>query len=76
MEDNVSIGETPKTEQSINEEESKEFALIMKGGGAKGLAYVGALQVLEQYGYKFTWFVGTSAGAITAVLLAAGYTAD
>lgn len=70
------IKETPETEQLINEEESKEFALIMKGGGAKGLAYVGALQVLEQYGYRFTWFVGTSAGAITAVLLAAGYTAN
>jgi predicted acylesterase/phospholipase RssA/tetratricopeptide (TPR) repeat protein len=49
--------------------------LVMKGGGAKGLAYVGALQVLQQY-YEFTWFVGTSAGAIAAVLLAAGYSAD
>jgi predicted acylesterase/phospholipase RssA len=54
---------------------SKGFALIMKGGGAKGLAYLGALQVLQEY-YTFTWFVGTSAGAITAVLLGAGYSAD
>jgi WD40 repeat protein/predicted acylesterase/phospholipase RssA len=49
-------------------------ALIMMGGGAKALAYIGALKELEKY-YNFTWFVGTSSGAILAVLLAAGYTA-
>jgi predicted acylesterase/phospholipase RssA len=48
--------------------------LVMKGGGVKGVAYVGALQVLEEYGYEFNHFVGTSAGAITAALLAVGYT--
>lgn len=53
----------------------KPFALIMKGGGIKGLAYVGALKELEKY-YGFNWFVGTSAGAIAAVLLAAGYETD
>jgi predicted acylesterase/phospholipase RssA len=44
----------------------------MKGGGIKGLAYVGALEVLLEH-YKFRWFVGTSAGAIAAALLGAGY---
>lgn len=48
-------------------------ALIMKGGGPKGLAFVGALQELEKY-YAFDRLVGTSAGAIAAVLLAAGLT--
>lgn len=51
------------------------LALIMKGAGIKGLAYVGALGELMKY-YNFNWFVGTSAGAITAVLLAAGYTVE
>ena len=50
-------------------------ALIMKGGGVKGLAYIGALRELENH-YNFNWFVGTSAGAIAAVLLGAGYTLD
>lgn len=50
-------------------------ALVMKGGGVKGLAYVGALQELQKY-YVFNWFVGTSAGAIAALLLAIGYTTD
>jgi predicted acylesterase/phospholipase RssA len=48
------------------------LALIMKGGGIKGLAYIGALEVLTAR-YNFNWFVGTSAGAITAILLGAGY---
>jgi predicted acylesterase/phospholipase RssA len=47
-------------------------ALILKGGGAKGYAYLGALEILESH-YHFNWFIGTSAGAIAAVLLAAGY---
>ena len=50
-------------------------ALIMKGGGIKGLAYVGAIERLTDH-YTFDWYVGTSAGAVAAVLLGAGYTAD
>jgi predicted acylesterase/phospholipase RssA len=52
-----------------------DCALVMKGGGIKGLAYVGALEVLLEH-YTFDRYVGTSAGAITALLLAAGYTTD
>jgi len=48
------------------------MTLIMRGGGVKGLAFVGALKILQRE-YQFTDFVGTSAGAITAVFLAAGY---
>ncbi len=48
-------------------------ALILKGGGVKGLAFAGALTELERH-YFFDRHVGTSAGAIAAVLLAAGYT--
>jgi WD40 repeat protein/predicted patatin/cPLA2 family phospholipase len=64
--------------KEISVKESKcdsSLALVMKGGGVKGLAYVGALKELEKY-YKFTWFIGTSAGAIAAVLLGAGYTSE
>jgi predicted acylesterase/phospholipase RssA len=48
------------------------YALVMKGGGVKGLAFAGALLELEKY-FSFDLHVGTSAGAITAVLLAANY---
>jgi len=50
-----------------------ELALVLKGGGAKGLALVAAYGVLERAGYRFSTFVGTSAGAILASLLAVGY---
>ena len=49
------------------------YAIVMKGGGVKGLAFAGALVELEKY-YWFDRHVGTSAGAIAAVLLAASYT--
>ncbi|MGV6832200.1 MAG: patatin-like phospholipase family protein, partial [bacterium] len=55
--------------------EKPYFALIMKGGGIKGLAYVGALEELTKY-YKFNWYAGTSAGAISAILLSSGYSVE
>lgn len=50
--------------------------LVFEGGGVKGIAYGGALTELEQKGILsgIERVAGTSAGAITAVLLAVGYT--
>ena len=51
--------------------------LVFEGGGAKGMVFVGAVEVLFGDGkYGFGRLLGTSAGAITAVSLAAGYTPD
>lgn len=47
--------------------------LVLEGGGVKGIALVGAITVLEEHGYVFNRVAGTSAGAIVAALLAAGY---
>ncbi len=49
---------------------------VFKGGGAKGIGYAGALQAVEARGMWFGAVAGTSAGAITAALIAAGYCAD
>lgn len=48
---------------------------VFEGGGVKGIGLVGALAVVEADGYEFVNVAGTSAGAIVAALLAAGYTA-
>lgn len=48
--------------------------LVFEGGGAKGMVLVGALEVLFMAGYSPGRLLGTSAGAITALALAAGYT--
>ncbi len=50
-----------------------EYNLVFEGGGAKGLVFAGALQEFEARGHTFRRVLGTSAGAITASLLAAGY---
>ncbi|MFD1018719.1 patatin-like phospholipase family protein [Thalassobacillus hwangdonensis] len=49
---------------------------VFSGGGVKALAFVGALQVVTEKGYSFERVAGTSAGAITASLVAAGYKMD
>jgi len=50
--------------------------LIFEGGGVKGIAYVGAIKVLEEKGImtNIVRVGGTSAGAINAVLVGLGYT--
>ena len=48
---------------------------VFSGGGLKGFALVGAYQVLEEKGYRFHRVAGTSAGAILACFIAAGYSA-
>src|SRR5215213_2824248 len=49
--------------------------LVFEGGGVKGIGLAGALATLEERGYTPQNVAGTSAGAITAALLAAGYSA-
>ena len=51
------------------------FDMVFEGGGAKGMVFAGALQSLEAAGHRPGRLLGTSAGAITAALLAAGYDA-
>lgn len=48
---------------------------IFEGGGALGAAYPGTLRALEDEGLWFARVAGTSAGAILAGLIAAGFTA-
>ncbi|MCT8975570.1 patatin-like phospholipase family protein [Clostridium sp. CX1] len=46
---------------------------VFEGGGVKGIGLIGAVCCLEEKGYEWNRFAGTSAGAIIASLLAAGY---
>ena len=50
--------------------------LVCEGGGVKGVGLAGAYSVLEEKGYTIENVAGTSAGAITAALIAAGYSAS
>lgn len=53
-----------------------EYDLVFKGGGARGIAFIGAMTEFERRGHTIRRMVGTSAGAITTALLAAGYDAE
>jgi NTE family protein len=54
---------------------SRFIDLVCEGGGVRGIALVGALEVLEEEGYVVQNRAGTSAGAIVATLHAAGFKA-
>ncbi|MBF2028256.1 MAG: patatin-like phospholipase family protein [Oscillatoriales cyanobacterium C42_A2020_001] len=53
----------------------KKMDAVFEGGGVKGIGLVGAVSVFEERGYTFENLAGTSAGAIVASLIAAGYKA-
>jgi NTE family protein len=56
--------------------ERKKVAVVLGGGGAKGVAHIGVLKVLEEAGMPIDYIVGTSMGAIVGGLYAVGYTAS
>jgi len=49
------------------------FALVLGGGGMKGLAHVGALRALEERGWMPEVVVGTSIGALLGAAWANGF---
>ena len=55
--------------------ERPKIGLVLSGGGARGLAHVGVLKVLEQERIPVDLIAGTSMGAIIGGLYASGMTA-
>lgn len=54
----------------------KQIDLVLEGGGVKGIGIAGAYSVLEKSAYTFHRIAGSSAGAVMASLIAAGYSAQ
>ena len=50
-----------------------KVGLVLSGGGAKGLAHIGALKVIDSLGIRIDYIAGTSMGAIIGSLYASGY---
>ncbi len=48
-------------------------ALVLSGGGAKGFAHIGVLEIIDSLGLRPDMVVGTSIGAIIGGLYASGY---
>jgi len=56
--------------------DSVRIGLVLSGGGAKGMAHLGVLKLLEEENIVPSYLAGTSMGAIVGAYYAAGYSAD
>jgi NTE family protein len=56
----------------VKEEDSKTISLVLGSGGARGLAHIGVIRVLERHGWKIGAIAGSSMGALIGGFYAAG----
>ena len=54
----------------------EKVGVVLSGGGAKGMAHIKALKVIEEAGIPIDYIAGTSMGAIVGGLYAIGYTTE
>lgn len=59
---------------SAHAQQRKKVGVVLSGGGAKGVAHIGALKVIEEAGIPIDYIVGTSMGSIIGGLYSIGYT--
>ncbi len=69
----AAFGASPASER---DSPRRGFALVLSGGGARGIAQIGVFRAFEEAGLKPDLIVATSMGAIIGGLYAAGYSAD
>jgi NTE family protein len=62
--------------QETEYKERPKIGLTLSGGGARGIAHIGVLKVLEEEGIKVDFITGTSMGSIVGGLYAIGYSAS
>ncbi|HEY9486983.1 MAG TPA: patatin-like phospholipase family protein [Chryseosolibacter sp.] len=53
-----------------------KVGLVLSGGGARGICHLGVIKALEEFGVKFDYMAGTSAGSVVACLYSYGYPPD
>lgn len=69
----------PLTKDSIhaqNEQCRPKVAVVLSGGGAKGVAHISALREIENAGIPIDIVCGTSMGSLIGALYCIGYTTD
>ncbi len=53
--------------------QSLKYNCVFGGGGIRGMAYIGAIKALEEFGIELNSIAGSSVGAVFASFIAAGY---
>ena len=69
------VGAANAQQDSIARPKVKKVGVVLSGGGAKGMAHIGVLKVLEKAGIPIDIVTGTSMGSIIGGLYAIGYNA-
>jgi NTE family protein len=68
-------GPTAQTETSTENLVRPRICVVLSGGGARGMAHIGVLKVLEELKVPIDCIAGTSMGAVVGGLYASGMTA-
>ena len=50
--------------QNVDVEKAPKIGLVLSGGGAKGMAHIGALKVIEEAGIEIDYIGGSRMGGI------------
>lgn len=66
------IAYTQASVAHTQEERRPKIGLVLSGGGARGAAHIGVIEVLEQLHVPIDFIVGTSMGAVIGGLYASG----
>lgn len=61
-------------QENSQQKQDLKVGLVLSGGGAKGLAHIGTLKIIDSLGIRVDYIGGTSMGAIIGSLYASGYT--
>jgi NTE family protein len=65
-----------KAQNTPKDNQKPKVGVVLSGGGAKGLAHIGVLKVLDSLGVKVDYVAGTSMGAVIGSLYASGYSGN
>ena len=57
----------------MNLMKKRKVALVLAGGGARGVAHIGAIEELESQGFEISAVAGTSMGALVGGVYASGH---
>ena len=69
----LTITQISFAQDSLTTVKKSKIGLVLSGGGAKGLAHIGVLKVIDSLGIKIDYVGGTSMGAIVGGLYASGF---
>jgi len=73
----LALSAAPAAEEGVEAERRRpRVGLVLSGGGARGAAHIGVIQVLEELRIPVDYVVGTSMGSIVGGLYAAGYSPE